>query len=73
MTTKAHTTVILEQTKSPIGRPAEQRATLIGLGSEQDRPPLLSEGHAGRARHDRESRCISSASSKAPEAAADED
>jgi large subunit ribosomal protein L30 len=32
MTTKAQTTVTLEQTKSPIGRPAEQRATLIGLG-----------------------------------------
>ncbi|MGO9672642.1 MAG: 50S ribosomal protein L30 [Methylocella sp.] len=25
-------TVTLEQTRSPIGRPAEQRATLIGLG-----------------------------------------
>jgi large subunit ribosomal protein L30 len=32
MTTKSQTTVTLEQTKSPIGRPAEQRATLIGLG-----------------------------------------
>ena len=32
MTTKAQTTVTVEQTKSPIGRPAEQRATLIGLG-----------------------------------------
>ena len=28
----AHTKVLVEQTKSPIGRPAAQRATLIGLG-----------------------------------------
>lgn len=32
MTTIAQTKVTLEQTKSPIGRPASQRATLIGLG-----------------------------------------
>ncbi len=32
MTKTAHSKVTLEQTKSPIGRPAEQRATLIGLG-----------------------------------------
>lgn len=36
MTAKAKTataaTVTLEQIKSPIGRPAQQRATLIGLG-----------------------------------------
>lgn len=32
MTTIAQAKVTLEQTKSPIGRPASQRATLIGLG-----------------------------------------
>ena len=32
MTTSAPARVIVEQIKSPIGRPASQRATLIGLG-----------------------------------------
>jgi large subunit ribosomal protein L30 len=36
MTTRAgsqtHAKVTVEQTRSPIGRPADQRATLIGLG-----------------------------------------
>jgi large subunit ribosomal protein L30 len=30
--TSAATTIVVEQTGSPIRRPAEQRATLIGLG-----------------------------------------
>ncbi len=32
MATTATSKITLEQTGSPIGRPAEQRATLIGLG-----------------------------------------
>jgi large subunit ribosomal protein L30 len=32
MTTPEQARVTVEQTKSPIGRPASQRATLIGLG-----------------------------------------
>jgi large subunit ribosomal protein L30 len=32
MNEKSHKTVTVEQTRSPIGRPAEQRQTLIGLG-----------------------------------------
>ena len=32
MTASAQARVIVEQVKSPIGRPASQRATLIGLG-----------------------------------------
>jgi large subunit ribosomal protein L30 len=32
MTASPSARVIVEQTKSPIGRPASQRATLIGLG-----------------------------------------
>jgi len=32
MTTDAKSKITLEQTGSPIGRPAAQRATLIGLG-----------------------------------------
>jgi large subunit ribosomal protein L30 len=32
MSSKTGTKVTVEQTGSPIGRPAEQRATLIGLG-----------------------------------------
>jgi large subunit ribosomal protein L30 len=32
MNENSHKTVTVEQTKSPIGRPGEQRATLIGLG-----------------------------------------
>jgi len=32
MTTSPPNRVIVEQVKSPIGRPAAQRATLIGLG-----------------------------------------
>ncbi len=28
----SHNRVTVEQTRSPIGRPADQRATLIGLG-----------------------------------------
>jgi large subunit ribosomal protein L30 len=32
MTSNAKARVTIEQTKSPIGRPASQRATLIGLG-----------------------------------------
>jgi large subunit ribosomal protein L30 len=32
MNEKSHKTVTVEQTKSPIGRPAPQRQTLIGLG-----------------------------------------
>lgn len=32
MTASTATRVVVEQTKSPIGRPASQRATLIGLG-----------------------------------------
>jgi large subunit ribosomal protein L30 len=32
MTSKTQPRVTLEQTRSPIGRPADQRATLIGLG-----------------------------------------
>jgi large subunit ribosomal protein L30 len=32
MTASAPARVIVEQIKSPIGRPASQRATLIGLG-----------------------------------------
>jgi large subunit ribosomal protein L30 len=32
MNEKSQKTVTVEQTKSPIGRPSEQRATLIGLG-----------------------------------------
>ncbi len=32
MTTDANSKITLEQTGSPIGRPAKQRATLIGLG-----------------------------------------
>jgi len=32
MPTTSPTKVTVEQTKSPIGRPASQRATLIGLG-----------------------------------------
>lgn len=31
MTAKSGSTVTLEQIKSPIGRPGDQRATLIGL------------------------------------------
>ncbi len=30
--TTSQAKITVEQTKSPIGRPAEQRATLIGLG-----------------------------------------
>jgi large subunit ribosomal protein L30 len=32
MTSNEQARVTIEQTKSPIGRPASQRATLIGLG-----------------------------------------
>lgn len=32
MTTTSPAKITVEQTKSPIGRPADQRATLIGLG-----------------------------------------
>ncbi len=32
MANEANSTVTIEQTGSPIGRPAAQRATLIGLG-----------------------------------------
>jgi large subunit ribosomal protein L30 len=32
MSSKTGTKITVEQTHSPIGRPAEQRATLIGLG-----------------------------------------
>jgi large subunit ribosomal protein L30 len=32
MNEQSQRTVTVEQTKSPIGRPGEQRATLIGLG-----------------------------------------
>jgi large subunit ribosomal protein L30 len=32
MTTTSPSKVIVEQTRSPIGRPASQRATLVGLG-----------------------------------------
>jgi large subunit ribosomal protein L30 len=32
MTTNTDQRITIEQTKSPIGRPAAQRATLIGLG-----------------------------------------
>jgi large subunit ribosomal protein L30 len=32
MTASTPARVVVEQTKSPIGRPASQRATLIGLG-----------------------------------------
>jgi large subunit ribosomal protein L30 len=32
MTASRLTRIIVEQTKSPIGRPASQRATLVGLG-----------------------------------------
>ncbi|WP_026606348.1 50S ribosomal protein L30 [Methylocapsa acidiphila] len=32
MTTSAQAKITVEQTKSPIGRPFAQRATLIGLG-----------------------------------------
>ena len=32
MTTTSPSKVTVEQTRSPIGRPASQRATLIGLG-----------------------------------------
>ncbi len=47
--------VTVEQTGSPIGRPAEQRKTLIGLRPQQDRPRSVLRGHARRARHDRQS------------------
>lgn len=32
MTTTSPSKVTVEQTRSPIGRPASQRATLVGLG-----------------------------------------
>jgi large subunit ribosomal protein L30 len=32
MTDTANKTIVVEQTRSPIGRPGDQRATLIGLG-----------------------------------------
>ena len=32
MTTESKVNIIVEQTGSPIGRPASQRATLVGLG-----------------------------------------
>ena len=35
------TIVTIEQLKSPIGRSADQRATLVGLEAQQDRPPLV--------------------------------
>ncbi|WOJ89385.1 50S ribosomal protein L30 [Methylocapsa polymorpha] len=32
MTTTSPAKITVEQTKSPIGRPSDQRATLVGLG-----------------------------------------
>ena len=36
-------TVTVEQIGSPIRRQADQRATLVGLGPEQDRPHARAE------------------------------
>ena len=47
-------TVTVEQTGSPIRRPSDQRATLIGLGLNTHPPPHDAAGHSRRARHDRQ-------------------
>ena len=55
----------VEQTRSPIGRPAEQRADADRPRPQQDRPPLDARRHAGRPGHDRQGGAHRSASSTA--------
>jgi large subunit ribosomal protein L30 len=45
-------TVTVEQTGSPIGRPKDQRATLVGLGLTRRGRIRTLEDTPGRARHD---------------------
>ena len=49
----ARKTVTVVQTGSPIGRRADQEATLEGPGAQQAAPPARARGHARGARHDR--------------------
>ncbi len=53
--TNTKSKLVVEQIKSPIGRPAVQRTTLIGLGlnTQQARPPRRTRRYAGRPWHDR--------------------
>jgi large subunit ribosomal protein L30 len=53
MTAKLAAKIVVEQVKSPIGRPASQRAVLIGLGLNKIRRRSSLEDTG--ARHDRES------------------
>ena len=53
---KTDKTVTVEQIYSPARRPADQRATLIGLGLNKRHKRSDAAGHARGARHDRQGR-----------------
>ena len=59
----ADKTIIVEQIGSPIRRPADQRQTLIGLGLNKIRRRATLKDTPAGARHDRQGRSTSSASS----------
>ncbi len=48
--------ITVVQVGSPIGRPADQRATLKGLGLDKIGREARREGHARQSRHDQEGR-----------------